>query len=576
MSTVDTLERTADPVPSRRAAVATTVATQGARRMGIWVFVGVLALMVFGPLVRLQLRAFSEGARGYEIAYGSARIGEVVSTTVWLAMGSLVIAMVLGTLLAWWAARLPRRFGWMRILPILPIVVPAIASVVGWAFLLSPRPGYLNAALRALPWWSDLSQGPVDVYTTPWIVIITGVALASFVYLFVSSGFGNINGELIEASYVSGNSQLKTFFKVVLPLLRPSLVYGAGVALLLALGQFTAPLLLGANGGVDVLTTEMYREIADFPAEYGIAAALGSPLLVFGLLVVFGQRALLSDQKKFITHGSKAFRGGFKPSYRAAGGIFVYFALVSLLPLLALVTVAISPFWSGSIPFGEFTLANFREVLSTPGITGAVRNSLVVSALAVVIALPIGFTAASLLLRNGRGRTTRWLLDVVVAAPLGIPAVLFGAGFLLTYTQAPLRLYGTRWILVLVYVTLMLPFATRMQLAAMTSLGTAYEEAARTAGAGLLRTKARIVLPLLRPAVGGAAALMFVLLTHEFTASVLVRAPFQQVMGTVLFDYWANGSYPTVAAIALIMSGVTTVGVAAAMLIGGSDSLSRL
>lgn len=546
------------------------------QQAALWSFVVVLALVVFGPLARLQFRAFAEGGLGYEIAFGSSRIVQILSTTVWLAVGSLLIAIVLGTTLAWWAARLPRRVSWMRILPILPIVVPAIASVVGWAFLLSPRPGYLNGLLRQLPWWSHLSQGPIDIYTTPWIIIVVGIALSAFVYLFVSSGLMNINGELIEAAYVSGDSATSAFFKVVLPLLRPALVYGAGVSLLLALGQFTAPLLLGANSGVDVLTTEMYRELRGFPVNYGVAAALGSPLLVFGVLVVVGQRALLGDQRRFITHGSKAFRAGWTPSLKAALGIGLYFVVSTLLPLLALFGVALSPFWSASLDPTTFTLDHFRTVLTDPGITGAITTSLVTSGVAVIISLPVGFMAASLLLQRGRGRVGRGLLDLIVASPLGIPAVLFGAGFLLTYTQPPLPLYGTQWILVLVYVTLMLPFTTRMQLAALTSLGSAYEEASRTAGAGLLRTKIRIVLPLVRPALGGAAALMFVLLTHEFTASVLVRSPFQQVMGTVLFDYWENGSYPTVAAIALVMSGVTTLGVGAAFAMGGSDSLRRL
>ena len=56
---------------------------------------------------------------------------------------------------------------------------------------------------------------------------------------------------------------------------------------------------------------------------------------------------------------------------------------------------------------------------------------------------------------------------------------------------------------------------------------------------------------------------MFVLLTHEFAASLLVRSPTTQVMGTVLYDYWSNGSYPLVAAIALVMTGVTALGVVA-------------
>jgi iron(III) transport system permease protein len=153
---------------------------------------------------------------------------------------------------------------------------------------------------------------------------------------------------------------------------------------------------------------------------------------------------------------------------------------------------------------------------------------------------------------------------------------VFGVGFLLTYTQEPFFLYGTRWVIILVYVTLMLPFTTRMQLAGMVALGDTYLEAARSSGAGVFRTNLNIVLPLLRSTIGGAGALMFVLLTHEFAASLLVRAPTTQVMGTVLFDFYTNGSYPLVAAIALIMTVVTAIGVTLAIILGGSDALDRL
>ena len=69
---------------------------------------------------------------------------------------------------------------------------------------------------------------------------------------------------------------------------------------------------------------------------------------------------------------------------------------------------------------------------------------------------------------------------------------------------------------------------------------------------------------------------MFVLLTHEFAASLLVRAPTTQVMGTVLFDYYGNGSYPLVAAVALVMTAVTAAGVTLAVLIGGGDVFDKL
>ena len=105
------------------------------------IFLAALAYLIVQPLIRLQSKAFADGAAGYRTAFTRPGIGETVVTTIALALGSLVIALVLGTFLAWCGTRLPPRLRIFRVIPVLPIVVPAIASVVGWAFLLSPRPG---------------------------------------------------------------------------------------------------------------------------------------------------------------------------------------------------------------------------------------------------------------------------------------------------------------------------------------------------------------------------------------------------------------------------------------------------
>lgn len=545
-------------------------------RIGLGAFMVALGYLVVVPLFRLQQLAFEDRGAGYQRAFTKSGIGSTIGATIGLAVGSLIIAMILGTGLAWAASRLPPRMKLLRVMPILPIVVPAVASVIGWAFLFSPRPGYLNALLRLLPWWRHLDEGPVDIYTLPWIIIITGFGLTAFVYLFVSSGFANISSELLEAAQVSGSRAPGVFFKVTLPLLRPVLVYGGAVALLLGLGQFTGPLLLGRNVGITVLTTQMYFSVSQTPIDYGAAAAIGTPLLAFGVLIVIVQKVILGDQTRFVTHGGKSFRPDTKPSKLAIAAIVSYSMVATILPVGALVIVAVSKFWSAKIDVSGFTLDNFRQIFAESGFTGAIATSLIASLVAVAIAIPVGFIAASLLLKGRKFRIIRPVVDFLITMPLGIPAVVFGVGFLLTYTRAPFFLYGTRWVIILVYVTLMLPFTTRMQLAGMVALGDTYMEAARSSGAGLVRANLSIVLPLLRSTIGGAAALMFVLLTHEFAASLLVRSPTTQVMGTVLFDYYVNGSYPLVAAIAVVMTGVTALGVTIAMIFGGSDVLDKL
>lgn len=550
--------------------------TAARRKFGVWALLLVVAVLVGMPLIRLQGLAIEGGAGGYDRALATPELAQLIWRTVYLALGSMVVAMVLGTVLAYAASRLPDRAGFLRTVPIIPIVLPAIAMVVGWAFLLSPGPGYLNAALRQLPWWSGLESGPVDVYSLPWIVIITGFGLTSFIYLFVSAGMANISADHLEAAHVAGSSGTGVFFKIVLPLLRPSLIYGAGVGLLLGLGQFTAPLLLGTNQGIRVLTTQMYFSTSQYPTDYAAAAALGSPLLIFGVLIVIAQKLGIGDQKRFVTHGGKGAVRRQRPSRWAAGFIAVYGLVAVVLPMTGLLIVALSPFWSASLNPSSFTLDNFKTALDSPDIVQSIVTSLVASITAVAIVLPLGYAISTIMLHRKGMPVARGALDFLVALPLGIPAVIFGAGFLLTYSEPPFVLYGTPWVIILVYATLMLPFATRMMSNGMLALGSSYQEASWVSGAGRLRTHVTIMLPLLRGSIGGAVALMFVLLTHEFSASMLVRSPQTQVMGTVVYDFWANGAYPTVAAVSIIMTIVTGAGVAVAMTIGGRDVLSKL
>jgi iron(III) transport system permease protein len=256
--------------------------------------------------------------------------------------------------------------------------------------------------------------------------------------------------------------------------------------------------------------------------------------------------------------------------------VFVFGVFTTLLPRAALIVVSLGKFWSGSIHPSTFTLATWRTVTSSSGVLPAIYNSIELSVIAAAITLPIAYISALFLRKQREPRIVGPILDFVIAMPLSIPAVIFGVGFLLTYTQKPFVLYGTRWVIVLVYVTLMIPFATRMLSSGLAALGDSYTEAARVSGAGVIRTHLTILLPLLRPTIGGAAALMFILLSHEFAASRLVRAPTVNVMGTILYDYYQNGGYPLVAVISLIMVGVTTAGVLVALALGGSDTLKRL
>ena len=539
-----------------------------------WVVLALcVGFLVLWPVLQLQWRAFLDGGSAFARMMALPRIGTTLTTTVVLAVLSSILAVLIGTLLAWCASMLPqrvRRIG--ELAPLLPLVVPAVAAVTGWIFLLSPRVGYLNLLLRQLPGLDGLEEGPFDIYSVTGIIIITGMLLSSFVYVFVFTGLKNMGQELEAAAAACGASPAMRFFTITLPLLRPSIIFATGVVFLLGLGQFTAPLLLGRTAKIDVLTTEMFYLTERFPIDFGLGAALGFPILALGLMVVLMQKLALGEQRRFVVVSARSKYNVRETRWWAAVVIGFYLLVTTVLPLLALIYVSISPFWTGSLIVPELTLRHWSSVLGNRGLVDAIWTSVKTSVIGIAILIPLGFFMAFALLQSTRiARPVRMAIDLFATLPIAVPASLMGFGLLFVYSQPPIQIYGTTAVLVVTYVTLMLGHSTRLQFTTLVATGQEFLEASKASGAGPIRSLVQVLLPMCRKGIAATAALTFVLLFHEFSASLMVRSARTQVIGSVMYDVWAGGVYSQVAVLALIMVVVTVIGVCIAGWLGGTD-----
>jgi iron(III) transport system permease protein len=548
------------------------------RRQGVPQFAWVLLAIAVGylvllPVLQLQWRAFLDGGSAFTRMTELPRIGTTMQTTIVLAILSSVLAVVMGTLLAWCASMLPervRRVG--ELAPLLPLVVPAVAAVTGWIFLLSPKVGYLNMLLRTLPGLDRLEEGPFNIYSVTSIIIITGMLLSSFVYVFVFTGLKNMGQELEAAAAACGATPAMRFFTITLPLLRPSIIFATGVVFLLGLGQFTAPLLLGRTAKIDVLTTEMFYLTERFPVDFGLGAALGFPILVLGIGVVLLQKFALGEQRRFVVVSARSKYNVRVTRWWAAAVIGFYLLVTTVLPLMALIYVSVSPFWTGSLIVPELTLRHWVSVLNNRGLVDAIWTSVQTSVIGIAILIPVGFFMAFALLQSTRiARPVRMAIDLFATLPIAVPASLMGFGLLFVYSQPPFQLYGTNAVLVVTYVTLMIGHSTRLQFTTLVATGQEFLEASKASGAGPLRSLLQVLLPMCRKGIAATAALTFVLLFHEFSASLMVRSARTQVIGSVMYDVWAGGVYSQVAVLALIMVVVTVIGVCIAALLGGAD-----
>jgi len=221
----------------------------------------------------------------------------VLAQTLWLALRTTVLTLLIGYPLAYLYTLSPR---WLQRVLLLLIVLPLLTSVVvrtfAWIVILG-REGIINSMLLALGW----IDGPLTLLFTPTAVVF---ALAQIemplMVLPLITALSNIDPNLRQASEVLGAGKWRTFFTVTLPLSIPGLLAGCLLVFATAAGAFVTQTLIG-GGRLLFMPYYIYQQaiqVNNFP----LAAALATILLVSVLTVVMVLNALGRSSRGFI-HG---------------------------------------------------------------------------------------------------------------------------------------------------------------------------------------------------------------------------------------------------------------------------------
>ena len=201
----------------------------------------------------------------------------------------------------------------------------------------------------------------------------------------------------------------------------------------------------------------------------------------------------------------------------------------------------------------RFTLAHFADFARRPAEWQALWASLWISLVTVILSAAIGVPLAFLFERaEFPGRRA---LGVLVALPVALPPLVGVIAFLFLYgesgfasraVQAVLRLEQPPWRLsgpaaiLLVHAYSMYVYFYLFTRAGLARLDVAYLEAAKSLGAGRWRTAFAVTLPLLSPALSGAALLTFMTSLASFSAPYVFGGSFR-VMTTQIVASKLNG-----------------------------------
>ena len=208
------------------------------------------------------------------------------------------------------------------------------------------------------------------------------------------------------------------------------------------------------------------------------------------------------------------------PGFRLSLGFTIfYLTSLVLIPLLALV---LRPF--------ELGLDGMWNAISTPRVLASLRLSFGTALAAALIDSVFGFIIAWVLVRyRFPGRA---LLDAVIDLPFALPTAV--AGIALSTLYAPtgwigsiLIEYGikvayTPWGVLVAMVFISLPFTVRTVQPVLAEVGHDIEEAAATLGATRLQTIARVVMPMMLPAILTGAAMAFARAAGEYGSIIFI------------------------------------------------------
>ncbi|MGW1891620.1 ABC transporter permease [Streptomyces sp. NPDC002004] len=232
---------------------------------------------------------------------------------------------------------------------------------------------------------------------------------------------------------------------------------------------------------------------------------------------------------------------------------FVLFVPLFALPLLVVVAASFSTHWSGAFPSG-FTTGHYTAATRGDSLQALV-TSLVTAVSASLLALTVGSWAA--LASAALGRRGRRVMDALFVLPVAVPSVVVGLAILVAFSQPPMLLNGTRWIVILAHTVLVTAFAHRSVSAAIVRLDPAYEQAAASLGARPAYVLLRVKLPLLLPSLNAAAGLCFALSMGELSATMMLYPPDWMPLPVQIFATTDRGSLFTGSAISVVLMGTT-------------------
>lgn len=246
----------------------------------------------------LRGKSYFAGFENYIILFSDSGFWQSLKVTLWFNLIVNPLQISLALMLALMFVQKIRYIAFYRFLFLIPIGVSLPTAVIIWRIMLLPD-GLVNGFL------GGFGLAPIRFLTSPDFALYSIIAIASwkgvsYWMIFIVAGLQNISPEIYEAAKLEGASPIQRFFKITLPLLKPTLLFVLVADVTINFLLF-APIFMitkgGPSGSTNVLMYEAYK-LGFIFGDMGRAMAIIVCLVVILLVIVGLQFKLLSGKNE--------------------------------------------------------------------------------------------------------------------------------------------------------------------------------------------------------------------------------------------------------------------------------------
>lgn len=542
--------------------------------------IGALAIVVLAPIALILYQSFLDGPffqkssrlglDAYAYVLTDPMFWDALVNTAIMATGMVAIAVPLGAGLAFLLTRTDVKFRKvLEVAVLMPMFISAIVLAFGYTVAVGPS-GFLSMLVRSI-----IGFVPWNLYTLTGIVLVTGLSHVPNVYLYVSAAMRNLPSDLEEAARITGAPLWRVCLDVTVPMVLPAMVFSVAINFLIGFEMFGVPLVLGDPSGIVVLTTYVYKLTTLFGVPtYQLMAVVVVLLVLMTLPMVWYQRRLRRHARRYAALGGKGARTqvmrlGSRGQAIALSLIGAWLFVSVVLPIGGIVLRAFVDAWGQGInPFAHLTVKHFANLLDVPSLSRGIVNTVVLAVLggAAAVAFYLVIGLAGHRNRDGSGTT----LDYLVLLPRSMPSLIIGLAFFWLFLFVPVLqpMRTTLIALFAAYLIVGLSYGLRLLQGTLLQVAPELEEAARTTGATIGQGWRDVVIPIVRPGLIGAWALIMIVFLRDYATGVYLMSAGTEVIGSLMVSLLQTGAMDTIAALAFVSIALTAAAIALAFRLG--------